>query len=48
MTRDQWLAAALAAADEQLGHVDVVDDQVLDTIADALVHDEEQTVPSTS
>jgi hypothetical protein len=42
MTRNEWVTAALAAADTQLGHVAVADDQVLDVIADALLSVEHQ------
>jgi hypothetical protein len=45
VTRDEWVAAALAARKKQLGHVAIEDDEVLAVVAAALTrgkreHDE--------
>jgi hypothetical protein len=39
MTHDEWVAAALDAAVEQMGHVEVEDDAVLDAVATVLSTD---------
>jgi hypothetical protein len=47
MTPDEWVAAALAAADNQLGHVAVEDDEALDLIAEAFARAEQNAGPTT-
>jgi hypothetical protein len=42
VTADEWVAAALDAAADQLGHVSVEDDDALDAIASVLLSDPAQ------
>jgi hypothetical protein len=46
VTGDEWVAAALAAADEQLGRIAVEDPAVLDPIAEAMLAVERQSTPA--